>query len=67
MISNNTFEKVLRKKECSAFFYRENKELFDCAVKSGLISEPERSEKEKITHAGGEDIHIIYKWNILEE
>lgn len=63
---NNQFARILGKKECSEYEYISNKVLFDDAVKSGLISEPERYEKSTITDGARVEIKYGYRWQILD-
>ena len=53
-------------RECTEQEYLHNKEFFNAAVKSGLISEPEKFEKRKISHAGGFDVTYGYRWKVLD-
>lgn len=66
MINCNRFNALLKKKKCSEYEYKKYKEQFDEAVKSGMITRPERLEN-KLTHGGGEEIQPFYHWDIVEE
>ncbi len=66
MTTNNRFNDLLKKKNCSEFEYQKYKEQFDEAVKLGMITHPERYEN-KLTHGGREEIRPVYFWNIVEE
>ena len=56
---------LFNKKECSEYEYLKNKELFDIAIKSGLISTPERFEKSRISTGSISDSQYWYRWRLL--
>lgn len=62
-----SFNDILIKEECTESVYNQYKELFDVAVKSGIISIPQKFEKIKITHGRKEEISYSYRWKLNEK
>lgn len=64
MTSNNNFNNILNRKECSEAEYIQFRTLFDDAVNAGLISSPEKFQKTMIEHGLSKDIHYSYRWEL---